>query len=134
MTVRGVDLPPKPDVWLGEDKIVYADLRGIRHLSLELVQFVYRERRRLASKEKLPLLLLAKDLLTIDFEVQLFASRPDTQFLTTALAIVGQSFMLKHFVSVFVSYHAPDYPVELFDNQSEACEWLSGRPQGEEVM
>lgn len=68
MTVRGVDLPPKPDVWLGEDKIVYADLRGIRHLSLELVQFVYRERRRLASKEKLPLLLLAKDLLTIDLK------------------------------------------------------------------
>lgn len=127
MTVRGIHLPPKPDVWLGDDKIVYADLRGIRHLNLDLVQFIYRERRHLARHERLPLILLAKDLLTIDFEVQLFASRPDMQFLTTAVAIVGKSFMLRHFVSVFVSYHAPDYPVALFDSHSDACEWLGGQ-------
>lgn len=124
MTVRGIDLPAKPDVWIGDDNIVYADLRGFRHLTLDLVHYIHRQRRRLASQKRMPLLLLAKDILTIDFEVQLYASHPDMQLATQALAIVGDSFMLRHIVSVFVSYHAPDYPVALFSDQNDACEWL----------
>ena len=124
MTVRGIDLPPKPDVWL-DDGIVYADLRGSRHLTPEMVRYIYAQRRRLAGRRRLPMLLLAREILTIDFEVQLLASRPDWQYLTTAIAIVGESFMLKHFVTVFTSYHAPDYPVAFFTASTEAVAWLT---------
>ena len=126
MTLREVDLPEKPKVWLGEDGIVYNDLSGFRHLTISLAQYLYRERRRLSGKRKTPVLVLAADLLTIDFEVQVFASRPNMAYWTSAMAIVGDSFMLRHFVSMFVSYHDPAFPVELFCAHDEAQFWLQG--------
>lgn len=126
MTIRGLDSPAKPQTWLGENGIVYHDLNGFSHLTIELVRFMHNSRRRVAGRRRLPVLMLAQDILTVDFEVQLFASHPDLLRSTSALAVVGNSFMLRHLTSMFLSYHAPAYPVQRFDLRDDAESWLAG--------
>lgn len=133
MTVRGVDLPKKPAVWLGDDGIVYNDLSGFRHLTLDMVRYLHNERLRLTQRSTYPLLLLAADVLTLDFEVQVYASRPDLQHWTSAMAVVGDSFMLRHLVSMYVSYHPPSYPLQLFSELQPAREWLLRQPSAEQA-
>lgn len=126
MTIRGVNSPAKPATWLGENGIVYHDLHGFSHLTIDLVRFMHNAHGRIAGQRKRPVLLLGQDILTVDFEVQLFASHPDLLRTTTALAIVGDSFMLRHLTAMFLSYHAPAYPVQRFDQRDEAECWLTG--------
>ena len=125
MTIRGVETPDKPLTWRGDNGIVYHDMRGFSHLTLDLVQFIHRAHIRLTGHTAVPVLLLADDLLTLDFEVQVFASHPDVLDSISALAIVGNSFMLRHLVSMFISYHQPGYPVQRFDSRGEAEAWLA---------
>lgn len=125
MTVRGVELPGKPDVEIMRDNIVRVDLCGFRHLGMDQVRFIHNERMRKGGCKPQAILLIASDILTIDFEVQIFASRPDLILRTSSLAIVGDSFMLRHFVALFMSYHAPAYPVELFADEDSAMAWLN---------
>jgi len=73
--------------------------------------------------------MLAKDILTMDFEVQVYASHPNVLNAVSAVAIVGDSFMLRHLTSMFLSYHQPGYPLELFSSQDAAEEWLLGSQQ-----
>jgi hypothetical protein len=125
MPIRGVDIPHKPAVWRADDGVVFVDLSGFRHLNSDQVRFIHNARLRVSGRQPHPLLVLAGDLLTVDFDVQLFAARPDLQHWTEAMAIVGNSFMLRHLVSMFTSYHPPRYPVRLFDTEGQALQWLS---------
>jgi len=126
MTIRGVNSPAKPQTWLGENGIVYHDLHGFSHLTIDLVRYMHNARGRIAGRRKRPVLILGQDILTVDFEVQLFAFHPDLLRSTSALAVVGNSFMLRHLTSMFLSYHAPVYPVQRFDLRDEAEGWLTG--------
>lgn len=126
MTIRGLNSPHKPRTWLGENGIVYHDLHGFSHLTTNLVRFMHNAHARIAGRQKRPVLLLGQDILTVDFEVQIFASHPDLLRTTSAMAIVGDSFMLRHLTSMFLSYHAPAYPVQRFDRRDEAESWLGG--------
>lgn len=129
MSVRGVSSSTNPVSSLTETGIVCHDLTGFSHITMDLVRQLYRQRLRLVGSGRRPLLLLAQDILTVEFQVQLYASHPDLQRNVTALAIVGNSFMLRHLTSMFLSYHAPDYPVQLFDTRAEAEAWLTGDAQ-----
>lgn len=124
MSIGGVDLPKKPDISLFGNNIVICDLTGFRHLSVDLVRYIHNERMRQTNRKQHAVLLLVPDLLTLDFEAQIFASRPDLQQWTEAMAVVGDSFMLRHLVSMYASYHAPGYPLELFTKEELALEWL----------
>ncbi|WP_430461979.1 hypothetical protein ACQUQU_04070 [Thalassolituus sp. LLYu03] len=128
MTIRGVDSSAKPITWLGSNGIVYHDLAGFSHLTLALVSYIHRAHIRVGGREPRPVLLLGQDILTIDFEVQIFASHPDVLHAVGALGIVGNSFMLRHLTSMFLSYHQPAYPVQRFDLREEAEAWLLGAP------
>ena len=126
MSIRDTDQLPKPITRLGDDGIVYHDLTDLSHLSVDLMRFLYGQRLRLTGKARRPVVMLAQHILTVDFEVQLFASHPQIIESTEAVAIVGTSFMLRHLTSMFLSYHAPGYPVALFDEVGEAKEWVFG--------
>ena len=126
MTIRGVDSPAKPSTWLGSNGIVYHDLTGFSHLNLEVVRYIHTAHVRVAGRQARPVLLVGHDILTIDFEVQLFASHPAVLGAVQALAVVGNSFMLRHLIAMFLSYHQPAYPVMRFDDQAEAEAWLLG--------
>lgn len=124
----GVSSSRKPTTWIGSDNVVYHDLTGFSRLSLELVKYLYGQRLRLSAKGPHRVIVLAPDILTVEFEVQLFASNPAMLRSVAAMAIVGQAFMVRHLTSMFLSYHAPSYPVCLFDTQAEATDWLLGQP------
>lgn len=126
MTLRGVDSPAKPQTWRGENGIVYHDMGGFSHLTLDLVSYMHTGHLRLTGRQAVPVILLAEDLLTVDFEVQIFASHPDVLNSVSTLAIVGSSFMLRHLTAMFLSYHQPVYPVQRFDSRTEAEAWLLG--------
>jgi len=114
-----------------EGNIVIHDLSGFSHLSLELMHTLYKQRIKLAGQNPRSVIIIADDVLTVDFEVQLHASNPKVQASTSAIAVVGDSFMLKHLTSMFLSYHAPAYPVELFSSLESAKSWLKeGRSTG----
>lgn len=124
MSIRDTDQLSKPITRLGDDGIVYHDLTDLSHLSVDLMRFLYGQRLRLTGKARRPVVMLAQHILTVDFEVQLFASHPQILESTDAVAIVGSSFMLRHLTAMFLSYHAPGYPVALFDDIAEAKEWV----------
>ena len=124
MTVREVDCPGKPGTWQGSNGIIYHDLRGFSHLTLDIVRYLNNAHHRICSHKKTPVLMLASDVLTMDFEVQVFASHPRVLDAISAIAVVGGSFMLRHLTSMFLSYHQPVYPVQLFSSQEEAEQWL----------
>ncbi len=115
-----------PDSWLTEEGILYHNLKGYRHLSMDLMRYLSRQHLSITHGRPARVLVLADDLLTIDFEAQLFASHSRSSRLTQAIAIVSHSFVIRHVVSSFVSYHAPVYPVRVFDNQCQAEHWLKG--------
>ena len=129
MTIRVVDSKPRPKTWKGANGIVYHDLSGFGHLSLDLVSILHQEHIRVAGAGAHTILLLAQDVLTVDFEVQIFASNPQVQASVGSLAIVGSSFMLRHLTSMFLSYHRPYYPVERFDCREDAEAWLLQQQQ-----
>lgn len=124
MTIRAVDLPAQPKTWLCGDGIVYHDLSGFTHLSIDMAVFLYQQRAKLVAEQPVAVIMLAEDMLTLDFEVQTYACHPQLQLTTQALAVVGESFMVRHFVDVFISYHVPDYPVRHFTAEAEAKDWL----------
>ncbi len=125
MTIRDTGTGSAPEIRVENDVVVH-DLTGISHLSLELMRTLYRQRVRTVGKSPKPIAIIASDVLTVDFEVQIYASNPLVQASTQAVAVVGDSFMLKHLTSMFLSYHAPVYPVRLFSYLNDAMQWLSG--------
>jgi hypothetical protein len=124
MSIRDTELGDKPDTWLGDDGIVYHDLSGISHLSATLMKFLLNQRIAITGRKSVPVIMLAENVLTVDFEVQILASNPQVLNVTRAIGIVGNSFMLRHLTSMFLSYHAPVYPVARFDTREEAKDWL----------
>ncbi len=127
MPLRGLDSSARPVTTLCANGVVCHDLGGFADLTMHLIRIMHQEQIRIAGRHSRPMLLLANDILTVEFEVQLFASHPQLQHSIRALAIVGSSFMLKHLTAMFLSYHAPDYPVRRFDTREDAEAWLAGR-------
>lgn len=127
MVVRDTGSGEKPRTWLGDDGIVYHDLSGISHLSADLMTFLLNQRVAITGRRSTDVIMIAENVLTVDFEVQLLASNPQVLRVTSSIAIVGDSFMLRHLTSMFLSYHAPVYPVARFDSVAEAQSWLLRR-------
>ena len=132
MSIRDTGLGLAPGYEVDGDIILH-DLTGFSHLSLELMHTLYKQRVRQRGKQPCAVVLLVPDVLTVDFEVQIHASNPTVQASTSAFAVVGDSFMLKHLTSMFLSYHAPDYPVRLFSDRGAALAWLKEGKAGSGV-
>lgn len=129
MTIREVDSSAKPRTWLGSNGVIYHDLKGFSHLTLDLIRFIHNAHLRISNNDAKPVLMLAQDVLTMDFDVQVYASNPQVLDSISAVAVVGDSFMLRHLTSMFLSYHKPVYPVALFSSVEEAEDWLLGKQQ-----
>ncbi len=105
MTVRDTGAGAAPEIRVENDIVVH-DLSGISHLSLELMRTLYKQRVHRVGKSPKSVAIIASDVLTVDFEVQIYASNPLVQASTKAVAVIGDSFMLQHLTSMFLSYHA----------------------------
>jgi hypothetical protein len=130
MSIRDSQSLEPSRTWMTEDGVVCHDLTGISHLTRMLMQELFSERVRIAEGRKCPVMMIATNVLTVDFEVQLHASDPRLLVVTEGIAIVGDSFMIQHLTSMFLSYHAPGYPVERFDTEEKARVWLMSLREG----
>jgi hypothetical protein len=130
MSIRDSQSLEPSRTWMTEDGVVCHDLTGISHLTQMLMQELFSERVRIAEGRKCPVMMIATNVLTVDFEVQLHASDPRLLVVTEGIAIVGDSFMIQHLTSMFLSYHAPGYPVERFDTEEKARVWLMSLREG----
>lgn len=105
------------------------DLTGVSHLTKALIQKLFSERVRITEGRKCPV-MIATHMLTVDFEVPLHVPHPRLLVVAQGIAIVGRSFMIQHLTSMFLSYHAPGYPVERFDTEEKARVWLMSLREG----
>ena len=124
MAIRDTGAGAAPEIRVENNTVVH-DLSGISHLSLELMRTLYKQRVHKVGKSPKSVVIIASDVLTVDFEVQIYASNPLVQASTLAVAVIGDSFMLQHLTSMFLSYHAPSYPVRLFGHIDDAMQWLT---------
>jgi hypothetical protein len=109
---------------LDPDGIFLIDYSRCSALTLDMVLAAHAEHRRLSLDRRTPVMLVAGHIGRVDYRAQRFASEPTVCAITTAMAIVVNSFLERHLSKLFLMYHRPPYPVEVFPDTSGARAWL----------
>lgn len=115
-----------PVVSLETNGIVRIDFTQCDSISLEAMQRSYSKHAALCPGHKSPVLFVGGRVAAVEYKAQRFASSPEICSVTAATAIVAQSFLERHLARMFLVYHRPPYPVQLFGNENEARTWLNG--------
>lgn len=115
-----------PVVSLESNGIVRIDYTQCDTISLEAMQRSYVQHVALCPGRKSPVLFVGGRVATVEYKAQRFASSPEICSVTSVVALVVQSFLERHLARMFLVYHLPPYPVQLFSNENEARSWLSG--------
>lgn len=106
--------------------IVRIDYTQCETISLEAMLRSYSRQVALCPQRKSPVLVVGGRVASVEYKAQRFASSPEVCSVTAAAAIVAQSFLERHLARMFLVYHRPPYPVQLFSNENEARSWLNG--------
>lgn len=122
---RGGDKSHEPRVWLDDDGIVCIDCGSLHRITLDAIQDAHRQHAAL-SAEKRPVLFLGPKVLAVDLDAFRFPSSDAVARITSAAAIVTDSFMGRHLAQFFLWYHKPSFPVRLYGSADEALVWLKG--------
>lgn len=115
-----------PVVSLETNGIVRVDFTQCDSISLEAMHRSYSQHVALCPGHKSPVLFVGGRVAAVEYKAQRFATSPEICALTAAAAIVAQSFLERHLTRMFLVYHRPPYPVQLFSNENEARTWLNG--------
>lgn len=115
-----------PVVTLEINGIVHFDYSQCDSISLEAVQRGYSQHVALRPEAKSPVLLVGGRVAAVEYQAQRFASSPEVCAITAAAALVAQSFLERHLARMFLMYHRPPYPVQVFRSETEARSWLNG--------
>lgn len=116
--------PPYPRIWLGDQDIVYVEFAPHSQITLQLVQLACQKRFELTGKPS-PVLVIARKVSGYDIDATLYLSRVAVKDSNLAYAIITDSFLTDFTAREFIKYHKPPCPVELFDNEHDAVEWLA---------
>jgi len=111
------------EVWLDDDGIVRIRYPQNFNLTLQVMQEVNRQHRRLTT-EKRPVLVYAESVASAEYEAQQFASTQQAIELTTCLAIIVRSFFTRAMAELFMKFHKPPYPTRIFNDEQAALAWL----------
>jgi hypothetical protein len=109
---------------LDPDGIFLIDYNHCSTLTLDQAHAAHAEHRRLCPGRRTPVLLTAGRVGRVDYRVQRFASEPSVCAITSAMAIVVHSFLERHLSKLFLMYHRPPYPVQIFSDVASARDWL----------
>lgn len=110
------------------------DYSRCSEISLRQVKAAHAEHRRLDATRRSPVLLVGGHVGHVDYRAQRFASDPSVCAVTAAVALVVNSFLERHLAKLFLIYHRPPYPVQVFSSERVAVEWLrSYSPEPEEA-
>lgn len=104
--------------------IFQIDYSRCNAMTLDLVQAAHAEHRRLSPGRRTPVLIIAGRIGRVEYRAQRFASEPSVCAITTAMAIVVSSFLERHLSNLFLMYHRPPYPTEIFSDPASARDWL----------
>lgn len=110
-------------VWLGEDGIVRIQYPQDFNLTLQVMQAVNQQHRRL-STDKRPVLVYAESVASAEYEAQQFASTEQAIEITACLAIIVRSFFTRAMAELFMRFHKPPYPTRVFNDEEAALAWL----------
>lgn len=122
---------PEPDnitplVTLTEDGILIVDFSQYDRITLASLQYVHAEHVVLSPDKKIPVLMKGKSVGSVDYDAQRYLSTAEVCDGTAAGAIVVTSFLERHLARMFLIYHRPPYPVQVFSAESDALTWLRG--------
>lgn len=115
-----------PQVSLGEDGILYVDFSQYDRITLASFQYVHIEHITLCPMGKVPVLVKGNGVGSVEYAAQRYAASPEVCAGISAAAIVVSSFLERHLARMFLIYHRPPYPVQVFSDESDALAWLRG--------
>lgn len=115
-----------PQVTLGEDGILHVDFSQYDRITLASFQYVHTEHVTLCPVGKVPILFKGNGVGSIEYAAQRYASTPEVCAGVSAGAIVVSSFLERHLARMFLIYHRPPYPVQVFSDEKGALAWLRG--------
>lgn len=113
-----------PQVHLGEDGILYVDFSHYDRITLASFQYVHTEHITLCPVGKVPVFIKGSGVGSIDYAAQRYVASPEVCAGISAGAIVVSSFLERHLVRMFLIYHRPQYPVQVFSDEKDAITWL----------
>ncbi|GMQ88369.1 MAG: hypothetical protein BMS9Abin08_1610 [Gammaproteobacteria bacterium] len=116
-------IDPDTRVWLGEDGIVRIEYPQDFNLTLQVMQAVNQQHRRITTDRR-PVLVYAESVASAEYEAQQFASTEQAIELTTCLAIIVKSFFTRAMAELFMKFHKPPYPTRVFNDEKAALVWL----------
>lgn len=115
-----------PQVILSEDGILHVDFSQYDRIGLASFQYSHTEHMMLCSVGKVPVLVKGKGVGSVEYAVQRYAASPEVCAGVSAGAIVVSSFLERHLAHMFLIYHRPPYPVQVFSDEKDAIAWLRG--------
>jgi hypothetical protein len=117
-------LPPYPRVWLGDRNIVQVEFAPHSQISLQKIQQACKKRLEIVDKPS-PVLIRATNVSGYDIDATLYLSNQAVKNANTAYAIVTDTFLTDFIAREFVKYHKPPCPVQIFEQEQDAIEWLA---------
>jgi len=118
------DITPK--VTLGDDGILRIDYSQYDRITLASIQYVHARHIALCPDRKIPALFKGKGVASVEYKAQRYLSSPEVAAGISAGAIVVRSFLERHLARMFLIYHRPPYPVQVFSDEVDALAWLRG--------
>lgn len=120
-----------PDVSVGSDGILRVDFNRYDRVTLASLQYVHARHVALCPVGKVPVLFKGSNIARVDYEAQRYISTPEVCAGVSAGAIVVKSFLDRHLGRMFLIYHRPPFPAQLFRDEAAALSWLRAyRPPG----
>jgi hypothetical protein len=116
----------KPSVTLGDDGILRVDFSRYDRITLASMQYAHAQHVALCPNGKTPVLTKGAGIGSVEYKAQRFLSSPEVSAGVSAGAIVVKSFLERHLARMFLIYHRPPYPVQVFRNEDDALAWLRG--------
>ena len=118
------DIAPK--VTLGDDGILRIDFSQYDRITFASIQYVHARHVALCPDRKIPAVFKGKAVASVEYKAQRYLSSPEVNTGISAGAIVVKSFLQRHLARMFLIYHRPPYPVQVFSDEADALAWLRG--------
>jgi hypothetical protein len=115
-----------PTVTLGDDGILRIDFSQYDRITLASIQYAHARHLALCADRKIPALVKGKAVASVEYKAQRYLSSAEVAAGIAAGAIVVKSFLERHLARMFIMYHRPPYPVQVFSDEADALAWLRG--------
>lgn len=113
-----------PQVNLRKDGILYVDFSAYDRITLASLKYAHSEHIKLCPVGAIPVLVKGNSVGSVEYAAQRYVASPEVCAGVSAGAIVVSSFLECHLARMFLVYHRPPYPVQVFNDEQEAIAWL----------